>query len=606
MSPYAHSETPSNPSLTPQSTHLATFSPKSPTLETPVIEHQHPLGLGHSQLTHDDREDIEELLDLDVGVGGSYQDEAGDVYDTKSLTSNDVHHDPILSDLASKQSQSQSNTPFKARPAPSSTSRQGLGPRMTKSAALRAGLDWEEIKPRRTASEKEGEEGLGMPGYKRVGLGITVPSLAQPSITPRQTKSSQLRLKSEIAPSSSPSIHSQRPANGIIQSTPIREHKRTLSVPTPVSSLCAPTILPRQNRTSALRAAGEKGNAGYRDYEKLQQEKAAQKIKEQIALDNRERAKKEREERRKTLALGLISLEKPAVEVKQNRTSQLRAAGEKGNEGYRNFEKIQEERDAAKLKEQVALENREKAKKERMERRKTLAFAGAGSGWKNEPEIQVRQNTASALRAAGEKGSEGYRDIEVVRAERKGREEMERLARENKERGRREREERRKTLSGLVGGRGKPVITPRPNKTSLLRTNSSKSISSISSLRSPVKSTHSRSTTSHSLTRTISALKVSSADNVSVEPKGAGAGAGVKSLGKPSITPRLNKTALLRTPKPTSTPTSSSRPVLPTSSSTPTIHRKAASVSTPLSKGPRPTKASMLRANLANKVPTAS
>ncbi|OCF58685.1 hypothetical protein L486_03175 [Kwoniella mangroviensis CBS 10435] len=625
MSPYAHSEeTPSVISSTPQSTHLATFSPQSPLLETPHLDQdKHPLG--HSQLSQGDGvegEDIEELLDIDHSTSFSYHNEnAEEIYDTTSLTSNDIHQDSILSDLAAKQNESLS--PFKARPAPSSTTRTGLGPRMTKSAALRAGLNWDEIKPKRTVEEnieREGGGGVsGTPGHKRVGLGITVPSLARPSITPRPTKASLLRLKSDNTTTpSSPSFKSPSKIS--------RGHHRTFSVPVfngaTVASLNSPTILPRQNRTSALRAGGEKGNAGYRDYEKIQQEKAAQKVKEQIAIENKERAKREREERRKSLAIGLTSLDKPSVQVRQNRTSNLRAMGEKGTEGYRDYESIQLDKLAQKEKELQAIENREKAKKERIERRKTQALGG-GLAALNEPDLVVRQNKTSAMRANGEKGNEGYRDYEKIQEEKRVKEEMERLAIENKQRAKMEREERRKTLSVMPSSLSKPVITPRPNKTSLLRTNSSKSISSLHSVRSPLSTSHSHSrpSTSHSLTRTISALKVSSADNLSLgesqpkpkpKPKLVGSGCGVKSLGKPSITPRLNRTALLRTPQ-SKTNSSSSRPTLPTSSSTPSIHRKINSISasTPKSSidsvvgvSPRPTKASLLRANLgmSNKI----
>ncbi|WWD00720.1 hypothetical protein V866_007655 [Kwoniella sp. B9012] len=617
MSPYAHSEeTPSNISSTPQSTHLATFSPQSPLLETPQLDHP----LGHSRLTQEngeEREEIEELLDIDHSTSTSYDNEdAGEIYDTASLTSNDIHQDPILSDLAAKQKEGLS--PFKARPAPSSTIRAGLGPRMTKSAALRAGLNWDEFKPKRMIEENiEGDERgsiSGTPGYKRVGLGITVPSLAQPSITPRPTKASQLRLRSDNTTTpSSPSFNSPSKIS--------KGHHRTLSVPVSVgatvASLNSPTILPRQNRTSALRAAGEKGNAGYRDYEKIQQEKAAQKVKEQIALENKGRAKREREERIKSLAIGLTSLNEPSVQVRQNKTSNLRAMGEKGTEGYRDYESIQLDKLAQKEKELQAIENREKAKKERIERRKTLGLGG-GLASLNAPDLVVRQNKTSAMRANGKKGNEGYRHYEKIQEEKKAKEEMARLAIANKQRAKMEREERRKTLSVMPSSLSKPIITPRPNKTSLLRTNSSKSISSLHSVRSPLSTSHSRPSTSHSLIRTISALKVSSADNLSSgevqpEPKPhlVGSGCGVKSLGKPSITPRLNRTALLRTPQ--SKSSSSRKPTLPTSSSTPSIHRKInpISASTPISSidsmvgvSPRPTKASLLRANMgmSNKI----
>lgn len=80
-------------------------------------------------------------------------------HDTASLKSSDIQADPILSALAKGQaratttgsktpSQSHFSTPrtmFKARPAPSTTKTPSLEPRMTKSAALRQGLDWASI-----------------------------------------------------------------------------------------------------------------------------------------------------------------------------------------------------------------------------------------------------------------------------------------------------------------------------------------------------------------------------------------------------------------------------------------------------------------------------
>lgn len=98
-----------------------------------------------------------------------------DFVDTSSLTSTDVKNDPILSSIAQKQVQGTiKNTPkagFKAKPAPSSTHKENVAPRMTKTAALRLGLNWDDVKPKREVAEKA-EEAKETPGYKRTGLNI--------------------------------------------------------------------------------------------------------------------------------------------------------------------------------------------------------------------------------------------------------------------------------------------------------------------------------------------------------------------------------------------------------------------------------------------------
>lgn len=98
-----------------------------------------------------------------------------DFVDTSSLTSTDVKDDPILSSIAQKQAQETiKNKPkatFKAKPAPGSTQKENVAPRMTKTAALRLGLNWDDVKPKRKVAE-ETEEGKETPGYKRTGLNI--------------------------------------------------------------------------------------------------------------------------------------------------------------------------------------------------------------------------------------------------------------------------------------------------------------------------------------------------------------------------------------------------------------------------------------------------
>lgn len=73
---------------------------------------------------------------------------------------------------------------FRARPAPPSTNMEGLGPRLTKSAALRQGLKWEDPRDVRRMTG-EGEVPVvfdNVPGHKRTNLGlVSVRSGVRPS-----------------------------------------------------------------------------------------------------------------------------------------------------------------------------------------------------------------------------------------------------------------------------------------------------------------------------------------------------------------------------------------------------------------------------------------
>jgi len=80
------------------------------------------------------------------------------VIDTNDLTSREVRRDPILAALARRQGQSTEtpkvsrNSSFKAKPAPKNMGDTSVGPRMTKAAALRQGLKWEEPKRARPST----------------------------------------------------------------------------------------------------------------------------------------------------------------------------------------------------------------------------------------------------------------------------------------------------------------------------------------------------------------------------------------------------------------------------------------------------------------------
>jgi hypothetical protein len=93
------------------------------------------------------------------------------------LSNADVRADPILTSLAKQQrgptasTSTLSNHTFKARPAPSNM-RENVGPRMTKAAALRQGLPWEE-KSRARPSTAGDSRPLGTAaGHKRNNLSV--------------------------------------------------------------------------------------------------------------------------------------------------------------------------------------------------------------------------------------------------------------------------------------------------------------------------------------------------------------------------------------------------------------------------------------------------
>jgi hypothetical protein len=116
-------------------------------------------------------------------------DEGTSPYRSETLTSADIKCDPILSSLAKQQGHltptSRQGAGFKAKPAPASTRAEGLGPRMTKAAALRQGLDWEASKAARSpgvpaatgiATETTVTGFLNTPGHKRQGLDLVRPT----------------------------------------------------------------------------------------------------------------------------------------------------------------------------------------------------------------------------------------------------------------------------------------------------------------------------------------------------------------------------------------------------------------------------------------------
>jgi hypothetical protein len=114
---------------------------------------------------------IEDILTSDTSDGPHPFGHAQDIY------TEDVRSDPILNKLAkgqglipvSPEASVGRNPSFKAKPAPANMRDQAVGPRMSKAAALRMGMEWEDKKP---AGERRQVDFANTPGHKRNNLSM--------------------------------------------------------------------------------------------------------------------------------------------------------------------------------------------------------------------------------------------------------------------------------------------------------------------------------------------------------------------------------------------------------------------------------------------------
>ncbi|BEI81924.1 hypothetical protein CcaverHIS002_0210840 [Cutaneotrichosporon cavernicola] len=160
-----------------------------------------------------------------------------------SITKDDIAADPILRDLAEGENLRYS----------------GLGPRLSKSAALRMGLKWEDPREHRRVSGEEVPVNFdNVPGHKRVGLALNVSSLAEPSVAPRLNRAAMLRAGKtveEVEVKDRAEMAAINKARGAAERA---ERRKSLPRPT---SLLLPAQLPRQNRAALLRAGQNLGKA---------------------------------------------------------------------------------------------------------------------------------------------------------------------------------------------------------------------------------------------------------------------------------------------------------------------------------------------------------
>ncbi|CCO26306.1 hypothetical protein BN14_00326 [Rhizoctonia solani AG-1 IB] len=166
---------------------------------------------------------------------------------------------------------------LKARPAPTATS-PSIVPRTTRASDLRAGNN-APPPPRQRQSQEERERTFeGVPGHKR-RESFSVASTAAPVITPRQNRSAILRAQKQSEGDKAdltkfPSMSDSQDRR-TMSPEELEEKNRTMFEGVPghkrresikVASTAAPTVAPRPNRSSLLRAqkmaAAAAGNPG--------------------------------------------------------------------------------------------------------------------------------------------------------------------------------------------------------------------------------------------------------------------------------------------------------------------------------------------------------
>ncbi|KAG2009578.1 hypothetical protein CC2G_012493 [Coprinopsis cinerea AmutBmut pab1-1] len=156
---------------------------------------------------------------------------------------------------------------FRARPVPVTTHKPDIVPRMTKAAALRAGIPVEQLGPSTSAprkpipKERQAETFKNVPGHKRSET-ISVASTAAPAIAPRMTRAASLRLGKAaggagpvVAPpvrraATTDDAERKKVSANTFEGVPGHKRRETISV----ASVRPPTVAPRLNKSAALRA----------------------------------------------------------------------------------------------------------------------------------------------------------------------------------------------------------------------------------------------------------------------------------------------------------------------------------------------------------------
>lgn len=155
---------------------------------------------------------------------------------------------------------SEGKSAFKARALPPTHASPDIVPRMSRAAALRAGIVDPAAQQRRypATAESVARTFAGVPGHKRSET-ITVASTAPPVVAPRMTRAASLRLGQPVAatPMRPKAIEKAKSAGAVPAATfdGVPGHKRRESIA--VASTKPPTVQPRSNRSAELRVHKE-------------------------------------------------------------------------------------------------------------------------------------------------------------------------------------------------------------------------------------------------------------------------------------------------------------------------------------------------------------
>ena len=148
---------------------------------------------------------------------------------------------------------------FRARPVPASITTPQIQPRLSRAAALRAGVVqpnvsiWHEG-PRQALSKEEHERTFSnVPGHKRAET-ISVASTAAPVVAPRMTRAASLRQGKIVISPAKPRVRDSEAEKKIFEGVPGHRRRETFQV----ASVQAPTVTPRINRSAVLRAEKDK------------------------------------------------------------------------------------------------------------------------------------------------------------------------------------------------------------------------------------------------------------------------------------------------------------------------------------------------------------
>ncbi|KAG8966943.1 hypothetical protein FRC03_011014 [Tulasnella sp. 419] len=182
---------------------------------------------------------------------------AGPVLETSSVPSLSGGEESTTADEGSPNVKLKSRG-FKARPVPATIAVPSIAPRLSRAAALRAGLPVQEKRRSLATKESIAKTFENVPGHKRAAT-ISVASTAAPTIPPRQTRASALRTSTagqdvkkgpvKKEPTRPRGPNSPERIQQIFANVPGHKRRQTIAV----TSTAPPPIAPRPTRASMLR-----------------------------------------------------------------------------------------------------------------------------------------------------------------------------------------------------------------------------------------------------------------------------------------------------------------------------------------------------------------